>query len=255
MPSAASGPPELVPVPDVGRRFSTTRRVRWGDTDRHGRVRLDALARYLQDLANDDTRDAGQDPMAPWIVRRTAVVVRVPLGLGEVLTMTTFNGGLGSRWAERRTSVTGDRGGSVEAASTWIFVDPLSGRPARLTESFLATYASAALGRKVDARLRLRPPPDGVATRPWLVRSTDFDRLGHVNNAATWEPVEDELDRLGVVPAEAEIEYGEAIAPGDEVALASQVDGDGTASLWLLVDGVVRAAARARPRPTEAPAR
>ena len=51
----------MVPVPERGRRFTAERPVRWGDTDRHGRLRLDALARFLQDVANDDTRDAGFD--------------------------------------------------------------------------------------------------------------------------------------------------------------------------------------------------
>ena len=67
----------MVPVPERGRRFTAERPVRWGDTDRHGRLRLDALARFLQDVANDDTRDAGFDPFAPWVVRRTTVVTRL----------------------------------------------------------------------------------------------------------------------------------------------------------------------------------
>lgn len=237
-------PLEMVPIPATGRRFRAARRVRWGDADRRGRLRLDAIARYLQDLANDDTRDAGHDPMAPWIVRRTAIEVRVPPANGEMLTLTTFAGGLGSRWAERRTSITGAAGGHIEAASTWVFVDPASGRPARLTEEFLATHAEAAGARRVDARLRLPAPPAEVEARPWVVRSTDLDALGHVNNAATWEPVEDELERRRITPVAAEIEHGEAIGPDDEVTLASQVDPSGDLLVWMRVQGAVRAAAR-----------
>lgn len=242
-----SEPAAFVPVPEAGRTFTASRRVRWGDVDRHGRMRLDSLARHLQDVANDDTRDVGHDAMAPWVVRRTTVEVVTPPRLGEVLTLTTFNGGFGSRWAERRTSITGDSGASVEAASLWIYVDPTTGRPARLTPEFHAAYGEAAGGRKVGARLHhAKPPPDAVG-RPWPLRSTDHDPLGHVNNAATWEPVEDELDRLGVVPRWAEIEYGDAIEPADAVEVVSTTDDEGTVAVWLTVAGAVRASALVRP--------
>lgn len=239
----------MVPVPERGRRFTASRRVRWGDADARGRLRLDAVARYLQDVANDDTRDAGHDPRAPWVVRRTAIEVLVPPAVGEVLALTTFGGGLGSRWAERRTSMVGDAGGRVEAASLWVCLDPVSGRPARLTEEFLATYGEAAGGRRVSSRLVLPPPPPEVTRRPWPLRSTDVDRLRHVNNAATWEPVEDELARRGVEPARAVLEHGDAIDPADAVELASVAGPDGAVSVWLLVGTAVRASALVHPAP------
>ncbi|HEX2577917.1 MAG TPA: acyl-ACP thioesterase domain-containing protein, partial [Aquihabitans sp.] len=249
------GDVELVPVPERGRRFTTERRVRWGDADEHRRLRLDAVARYLQDVANDDTRDAGHDPMAPWVVRRTVIDVRRPLALGELVTVTTFSGGHGSRWAERRTVLVGDAGGHVEAAALWVFVDPATGRPAKLTAAFHATYDEAAGGRQVQARLRHGPPPDGAERRPWPLRSTDVDGLGHVNNAATWSAVEDELARHGLVATYAELEHPDAIEPGSQVALVSErttadpaepddstgdPDRPGAAHglrLWLEVDG------------------
>lgn len=233
----------MVPVPARGRRFSARRRIRWGDVDRHSRLRLDALARYLQDVANDDTRDAGLDPMAAWVVRRTVVEVVSPPRLLEELTLITFSGGLGSRWAERRTSITGDAGGQIETASLWVFVDPVTGRPARVTEQFTGIYAEAAGDRKVTARLLHPGPPAEATRRPWPLRSTDHDPLGHVNNAATWAPVEDELDRLGVVPVRAELEYGDAIDPADAVELRGPAEAVAGATwrMWLTVDGEVRA--------------
>jgi len=92
------------------------------------------------------------------------------------------------------------------------------------------------------------PVADGADRRPWPLRSTDLDGLGHVNNAATWEPVEDELARRDLRPRWAELEYGDALDPGDDVELASIVAHDGSLRLWLCVDGVVRASAVVHPR-------
>ncbi|QXC62680.1 hypothetical protein KSP35_07760 [Aquihabitans sp. G128] len=240
--------PELVPVPTTGRTFTTERRVRWGDTDVDGHLRLDATARYLQDIANDDTRDAGHDPMAPWVVRRTVVVVRRPIVLGEVVSLTTFSGGHGSRWAERRTRLVGADGGLVEVAALWVFLDPATGRPAKLTAEFHATYDEAAGGREVKARLQHGPPAEGADVRPWPLRSTDLDSLGHVNNAATWAAVEDELSRRGLRAELAALEYPDATSPDDVVELRCTVDGD-VASVWLVADGKVRASAVVRTVP------
>lgn len=241
---------ELVPVPERGRRFTTERRVRWGDTDEHRRLRLDAVARYLQDVANDDTRDAGHDPFAPWVVRRTVVSVVRPIALGELVTVITFSGGHGRRWAERRTSLVGSDGGSVETASLWVFLDPATGRPAKLTAEFHATYDEAAGGREVPARLRHGGPPAGALGRPWPLRATDLDGLGHVNNAATWAAVEDELARRGLTPTYAELEYRDAIAPTDAVELVT-TEGDGLLRTWLVADGTVRASAVVRSVPQD----
>jgi hypothetical protein len=50
---------EMVGPPSAGRTFAGRRRVRLGDCSPGGRLRLDAAARYVQDLSDDDTRDAG----------------------------------------------------------------------------------------------------------------------------------------------------------------------------------------------------
>ncbi len=235
-----------MPPPSTGRCFRSTRRVRLADADAERRLRLDALARLLQDLGNDDMADAGLDPASPWVARRTVVEARCWPRLGARLGLETWCGALGPRWAERRTSVTSEGDGSVEVASLWVHLGP-GDRPAPLPPDFVAAYGEAAAGRTVSARLRHRAGPGPEATaRPWPLRSADLDVLAHVNNAATWQAVEDELWRRGVVPARAELEYRDALDPGDDVVLRTE-EGARELRLWLTVGDEIRASATVVP--------
>jgi acyl-ACP thioesterase len=241
-----------------GRCFRASRAVRLGDADASGRLRLDALARHLQDVAGDDTADAEfEDGRVTWVVRRAAVAAARWPRHRERLTYTTFCSGLGPHWAERRTAARGADGSTLEAAVLWICVDAGTGRLAPLTERFHRTWGSTAGGRTVSARLLHPPAPeDGTArSRPWQVRATDLDVLGHVNNAVHWAAVEDELARAlpERVPVAAECEYRLPVAIDDALTLLSRPDAeDGTAlRLWLVGRRGVHASAlvRTAPRP------
>ncbi len=240
----------LVPVPTVGRVFRRSRRVRLGDASPGGRLRLDALARYLQDVSNDDTRDVALPDELAWVVRRTVIDVHRFPGFGEELELATFCGGIGPRWAERRVSVRGDQGGHAEAATLWVHLDMASMRPKPLPPAFAVAFAEAAGGRTVRARLTHGDPPTPAPpVRPWPVRFVDFDVLGHMNNAAYWAAVEEELARRRDLraPVRCELEFRQPVERGAAVGLVS-VDGhDGSLGLWLVGDGAVYASARVRP--------
>jgi acyl-ACP thioesterase len=190
---------ELLPEPELGRTFSVERTVRLGDVDRNGRLRLDAVARYLQDVATDDAVDAGLDNAMGWVVRRTMIRVSEPAILNERLRLTTFCTGIGRSWAERRTTVVGVEGAVVDGVSLWVQVDADAGRPTRLGDDFQRIYSEAANGRIVSSKLSLpkAPPESEAEPRDWNYRSTDVDPFGHVNNAAQWSLLEDVLDRTG----------------------------------------------------------
>ena len=234
MPESAAD--RLLPVPARGRIFSGTRLVRFGDLSPGGRLRLDALARYCQDVSSDDTADAALANDTAWVVRRTTVEFHRSPGFREPLTLATFCSGTGGRWAERRVSITGSAGASIEVVSLWVHVDADTGRPVSLPPEFHTCYDEAAAGRTVSARLRHDASvPDDAEREPWALRFTDFDLLGHVNNAATWSMVEEVLVRRPHLrpPLRAELEYRSAIERGAQVTLAAR-DRDGTLELWIL---------------------
>src|SRR5438309_1981862 len=137
---------QLVPVPDGGRVFSHARRPGLADCAPSGRARLDALARWLQDVAYADVEDAGVAESAVWVVRRARVRVGRFPRFGERLRLATFCSGLGRMWAERRTTVTREPDGEaeVEAVALWVHLDPASQRPTTLSEAEIAAYGTGA---------------------------------------------------------------------------------------------------------------
>jgi acyl-ACP thioesterase len=235
----------LVP-PGPGRQFAATRLVRLGDVLPSGGARLDALARYLQDIAADDGRDADIDTKVAWLVRKTIIQLRRRPRLAEHLDLVTWASGSGARWAERRTTISSDGIPLVEAASLWVCVDVATMRPARIPERFWTMYGDAVGDRIVSSRLShpdlpLAPVDPG---RPWPLRLADLDVLGHVNNAATWAAVEEELDRAGAGEdlVTAELEYRGPLDRSHAATLVSEVR-DGARYVWLADHATVLASA------------
>jgi len=236
-----------LPAPSVGRTYAGRRRVRLADMDETGRLRLDAVARFLQDVAIDDVQETGWGtPEHLWFVRRIRVDVRRPFLEDREVALVTWCSGLAAIAAGRRWSLEGDRGGRIEVDSVWIHLGP-DQRPARI-ESF-GIYAEATGGRSVSTRLELRAPDGDASRRPWALRSTDVDLHGHLNNAVYWQAVEDvaRAEALDLAaPLVAELDYRDPIDHADRVELATSRDG-AAILLGFRVAGAVRAVARLSP--------
>jgi acyl-ACP thioesterase len=237
---------DLVPHPGTGRRFSLTTTAGLADAAPSGRVRLDAIARWLQDTAFGDVVDAGVGDAAIWVVRRTRIKVEVFPRFGEKVTVTTWCSGVGRMWAERRTSITGDAGAAVETVALWVHLDPSSGRPFPLTDPEMDVYLPSTAGREVKARLRHPAPPDDASRSPWHFRAAELDVADHINNAAYWTPLESELLTTGAdEPAaiDVELEHKAPTQPGDHIILAAgdhrwTTTADGEVRASLLVHGL-----------------
>jgi acyl-ACP thioesterase len=130
--------------------------------------------------------------------------------------------------------------------------------PCRLTQRFLDVYGEAAADRKVSSRLWLGDPPVGAAAEPWALRAVDIDLVGHVNNAAYWAAVEEQIEpgtafAHGLLghPHRAVMEYGPGIPAGARVELLVD-ETDDHLSVWFTVDDGVQAAATVVPLPDAA---
>jgi acyl-ACP thioesterase len=204
-----------------------------------GRIRLDALSRWLQDVAYADVEDAGLAQSAVWVVRRSRISVRRFPQFAEPFTVRTFCSGLGRMWAERRTTIMPAAGRSapaaapessepessepaVEAVSLWVHLDPADWRPMPFSGEEIEAYGVAGTDRRVTARLRHPQPSAGLEHRRWRFRATECDIANHVNNSAYWQPLEEELLARGEEPLrlDAEIEFRTPSQPGEKLLLA-----------------------------------
>ena len=238
----------LVPQPASGRTFRTSYRIRLSDTDATGRLRLDAVARYLQDAATDDVEETGWGaPEHLWVLRSVRVDVVRPFLDDLTIAVVTWGSSFSSLAAGRRWSLAGDQGGSIEVDSTWIHLGP-DARPARIGAGFDG-YAEAAQGKVASTKLTLAPPASDGRRAAWPLRATDVDRMGHVNNAAYWAAIEHRL--AGGEPdlrhaIRARLDYRHPIDLGEHVELAESTHGDRYGAAFVVGD-VVKAVAWVEP--------
>ena len=118
-----------------------------------GRLRLDALARYLQTAAEDDVADAGLVEPVVWLVRRCELRIRALPAMGERHERSRPSArapalaGLSARPRCRaRTGLP-----LVQATAVWAAVGRADGRPVPLSPDFLSIYGASAGGRVVSA--------------------------------------------------------------------------------------------------------
>jgi acyl-ACP thioesterase len=241
----SGAPPELTEIvrePGAGRVFEREMRPGIADVAPSGRARLDAIARWLQDVAYLDVVDAGFEQRGAWIVRRTRIRAEFLPRFGEDLVLRTFCSGIGRFCAERRTVVEGATA-SVQAVAIWVCLDPERLVPMRFDDEFSGVYSESAQGRGASVRLRHPGPPADAEAEPWSFRSTDLDLAGHVNNSHYWAAIESDLAGGEEVQAiDAEIEHLAPAQPGEAVILR------GSGGVWVEdSDGQLLASIQRRP--------
>jgi acyl-ACP thioesterase len=219
---AADTATDLVAPPAGARVYEQQMRAGLGDCAPSGRIRLDALARWLQDIAYADVEDAGVAHLAVWVVRRSRMSIQRFPRFAEAFTLRTFCSGLGRMWAERRTTVEHQGEPVVEAVSLWVHLDPSDGRPMPFSQEEVEAYGDHAAGRRITARLRHPQPGQALLSRRWHFRASECDIADHVNNAAYWTPLDEELLEAGADPErlDAEMEFRTPAQPGEKLVLA-----------------------------------
>ncbi len=226
-----------------GSTFAADYRVRFDEAGADGHIRTSTLLRYAQDVAWLHSEHRGFDRRwygdrgLNWVVRAVELEVIAPVTMWETLRVSTTVIGHRRIWARRLAEVrlvTGGVAADAPAASVvtdWVILGA-RGRPVRIPTDFGLDFASPELHtdiRRVDAPAG---PPD--ATLAVRVRPAELDPMGHVNNAAYLDWLEEALlaadggrgtANVGALPRRATLEYLASAGPGDAVEIATWRDG------------------------------
>lgn len=232
-------------LPESGTLFEFERPVRTADVDEDKRLRLDGVARYLQDIASDNVNAMGAGVISPvWIVRRTVIDVVRPVTWPTRVHLRRWCSAMSNRWATMRVDLESADGGLIETEAFWININPETGMPTRVSDELEQDL----MGRTTEHRLRWRPllkeaAPD-IEEAAFPLRFTDIDPMRHLNNTVYLHVIEDLLsaDALRDAPHRVVIEYLRPIARDAAVTIRHRRDEDGLA-VWFLVDGVDHARA------------
>jgi acyl-ACP thioesterase len=239
----------LMPVPDGQPDvFERQWPLRVADTDRGGRLRLDAAARHIQDVGQDHVNALGFDESHPlWVVRRTMIDLIRPIRFQDVLRLRRWCSGTSNRWCEMRVRIEGATGGLIESEAFWININRDTQTPSRISDGFLAQ-----LGRTTDiTRLRWTPylspgaREDAEQIRAYPVRFTDIDLVDHMNNSIYWGVVEEYLSdtpQLLRRPTRVTIEHEAPVALGDKLEIIAHIHPAGSTGVFGadLIDREVR---------------
>ncbi|AXK87636.1 acyl-[acyl-carrier-protein] thioesterase [Nocardia farcinica] len=250
----------LAPLPEEGMGFVSAWPVRAGDVDPYNRLRFDAVARYLQDIAWEELHQTFLHRSDPnWIVRRTVVDVIRPVLWPDDVRLLRWCSSMSTRWTNMRVRITSGNGGLIETEGFWINISESTGMPARISDEGLSYLAKTT----DEHRLRWRPyltdatPPESDTDLPFPVRATDIDQYNHVNNACYWQAVEQflvEYPKLVAGPHRAVIEYVAPVLARQHISVRSRYEpGDRTGRpqlrLWFVVGGTTTTVVRIMPLP------
>lgn len=259
--------------------FERTFRVRHHECDIHRIVRDATYFRYMQEAAFDASAAAGYGQrryMAMgrlWLIRETDVEFILPLRYGDAVQVKTWIGDFrrvqSRRMYELRHEVTGEL--VARAHTDWAFLDRATGHPTAIPDDLIAAFFPEGAPAEAFSRKRFPdapPPPPGVVTLRRRVEWRDLDAVGHVNNAAYADYVEDcarqavahagwpiarmSVEGFDLATCSLSIDYRHPALPGDELEVAtwlSDVSPDHAVRHTTIVrvaDGVLLAQARAQ---------
>ncbi|MDJ0489723.1 thioesterase [Rhodococcus qingshengii] len=232
--------------PAEGAVFSNSWPVRTGDIHPDRSLRLDAVARYLQDLGFDNLEANGAAQTHPlWVVRRTVIDVVRPIIWPDTVHLHRWCSALSSRWCTMRVRIESDGGGLIETEGFWININPQNGMPSRISDDFLAPLMTTTDEHRLTWRQWITHPAPNTEGSEFPLRPTDIDPFDHVNNAVYWQPVESVMrmhTRLRPEPYRAVLEYIKPITVDEAVEIRSVHDTEaGTA--WFVCGDETRASA------------
>lgn len=239
----------LSPRPESGYVYTTSWRVATGDVGDDLTLRLDGVARYIQEVGAENLVDAGEAEEHPhWLVQRTVIDVIEPIEFPNEVTFSRWCSALSLRWCTMRVDLVGSDGGRIETEGFWIAMNAKTLTPQRATDTLLEKFGTTTTEHRLKWRPWLKNPDTIEHSEPFALRRTDIDLFEHVTNTAYWHAIHEVMalaPEVCTAPYRAVVEYRKPIKYGEEVTLGWTRDGDDV-HIALSVDSDVRAAALLR---------
>jgi medium-chain acyl-[acyl-carrier-protein] hydrolase len=228
------------PVAGIDNGYLAGYRVRFDEAGADGRVRTGSLLRYASDIAWRHSEDLGfdrrwyTDQGRWWVVRSVELDVLAAIPMGSLLRLSTAVIGHRRIWARRRGEFRLPDGQLAAVSMVdWVMLDD-RGRILRIPPDFGRVFPNAELDGEI-LRVPLPPSPESVATIELRVRPQDLDPMGHVNNAAYLDWIEEVVATSGGakavagLPRRVAIEYAASAEPDEMLTAAAWPDGGGWA--------------------------
>jgi acyl-CoA thioesterase FadM len=197
---------------DPARHLRHRYQVRFDEADARARLRPSGYLRYAGDMAWRHSEAAGfgrewyAERGLSWLVRNVALHIKAAVTYGEALTLTTEVIGWRHVWARRQAVMRiGEAEGEPDAGEVvaivhtdWVLLSH-DGRPTRMPQEIAAWFATERTFER-NRVLLPRTPADAthLATR---VRPLDVDPMGHMNNAAYLDVVDEAVAHLPADPS------------------------------------------------------
>ena len=243
----------LAVLPESGYVYRTAWRVATGDIGGDLQLRLDGVARYIQEVGAENLVDAGEAEEHPhWLVQRTVVDVIEPITFPNDVSFSRWCSALSSRWCTMRVDLVGSDGGRIETEGFWIAINAKTLTPQRVTDTLIERFASTTTEHRLKWRPWLQDPAEPGEAMPFTLRRTDIDLFEHVTNTAYWHAIHEVMALVPEVctpPYRAVVEYRRPIKYGEDVTVR-WLRGAGTdpqeVHIALTVGDEVRAAALLR---------
>jgi acyl-CoA thioesterase FadM len=229
-------------------RHEVTYRARFDECGPGGVLRTSGILRWVQDCAwlHSEALGFTRHWYAVrgmwWLVRCVQLNVLGEITMGETITASTSIVGYRRVLARRRTDLTRAGGEQVAIALTdWVLTDS-SGQPVRVPDEIAGRLAGHT-ATFTPNRVSLPAAPTGAARRDLTVRRADVDPMGHMNNAAYLDELDESLDaaRLGTwttrVPRRYRLEYAAAATEGQQLVAATWPSGDAACHRLRAADG------------------
>lgn len=196
-------------------------RVRYSEVDEKRRIKLISILDYFQDCCTFQSEDVGggigflQEMQRAWLLASWQIVIREYPKLGEKVQVCTMPYDFKGLYGFRNMLLENEAGEVLAYAnSNWIFVDTLTGKPARIPKEVAEAYELDEPYPMERAPRKIRVPEHLVEKREIPVHRFCIDTNHHVNNGK-YVLIAEEFLPADFKVGELRVEYRKAAMLGD----------------------------------------